>query len=233
LITFAARKFSCTALAACAASAPRPTCRQGWPSAQLRMARLYRIARFCSSAAAFTGDRSPAKRSANVLKVRALARAHVLTHTRWGKATSSGQKQKAEKSSTWRRVTRAFLLEKTSFSTPGGAFVPRQRCPAGCAATGRSTLSDRVASCGTRFEPMHDKRVVGQCAACGAPHDDYDNGPEQRCPGCRFLLLLCDPCRGGGAAGRINLFCGLPTCPTSTRPGVAFKAVSPPPESST
>jgi hypothetical protein len=47
-------------------------------------------------------------------------------------------------------------------------------------------VSMHVSFC--RFEPMHDERVLGRCVSCAVPHDDYDNGPERRCPSCRFLL---------------------------------------------
>lgn len=53
-----------------------------------------------------------------------------------------------------------------------------------------------------RTDPVHGTAPVGQCVACGSPHDDYDNGHppaagtgESRCVNCRVLLLVCPRCR--------------------------------------
>ncbi len=44
--------------------------------------------------------------------------------------------------------------------------------------------------------------IVGQCAVCTAPWDDYS--AEPRCALCRVLLLVCDACRTGGAGGGVG-----------------------------
>ena len=47
---------------------------------------------------------------------------------------------------------------------------------------------------GSTLNPQQQRVVLGRCAVCAAPHDDY--GARARCPRCRLLLLLCDGCLG-------------------------------------